>query len=56
MTTSINSAIGEKPAAHAEGFRKLSGGSTETALSKSIAELYNKGKRSNFILIGESRG
>lgn len=41
--------------AHAEAFRKLSGGSAETALTKAIAELYNKGRRVNFILIGESR-
>lgn len=44
-----------KLTAHAEAFRKLSGGSSETALSKTIAELYNKGKRVNFIYIGEGR-
>lgn len=38
--------------AHAEGFRKLSGGSAETALTKAITELYNKGKRVNRIEIG----
>lgn len=41
--------------AHAEAFRKLSGGSAEAALTKAIAELYNKGKRTNFVLIGEAR-
>lgn len=40
--------------AHAEGFRKLSGGSAETALSKTVAELYNKGKRVNTIYFGEA--
>lgn len=38
--------------AHAEGFRKLSGGTAETALAKTIAELYNKGKRVNTIYFG----
>lgn len=41
-----------KLTAHAETFRKLSGGSAETALSKTIAELYNKGKRTNTIHFG----
>ncbi|MHB2265836.1 DUF6551 family protein [Aliihoeflea sp. PC F10.4] len=40
---------------HAEAFRKLSGGSSETALSKTIAELYNKGRRVNTIYFGEAR-
>lgn len=44
-----------KLTAHAEAFRKLSGGSAETALSKAIVELYNKGKRSNVIYFGEAR-
>jgi len=44
-----------KLTAHAEAFRKLSGGSAETALTKAIAELYNKGKRVNLIMIGEQR-
>ncbi|WP_315920394.1 DUF6551 family protein [Mesorhizobium sp. SP-1A] len=44
-----------KLTAHAEAFRKLSGGSAETALTKAIAELYNKGRRTNFIYIGEAR-
>ncbi|YBV97547.1 hypothetical protein M1D80_11900 [Phyllobacteriaceae bacterium JZ32] len=44
-----------KLTAHAEAFRKLSGGSAETALTKAITELYNKGRRSNFIAIGEAR-
>lgn len=44
-----------KLTAHAEGFRKLSGGTAETALTKAIVELYNKGKRVNTIMIGESR-
>lgn len=38
--------------ASAEGFRKLSGGSTETVLSKTIAELYNKGLSTNLIHFG----
>src|SRR5690606_33517621 len=33
-----------KLTAHAEAFRKLSGGSAETAITKAIVELYNKGK------------
>lgn len=41
--------------AHAEAFRKLSGGSAETAVTKALAELYNKGKRVNTIVIGEHR-
>ncbi len=44
-----------KLTAHAEAFRKLSGGSAETALTKAIAEIYNKGKRVNTIMIGEHR-
>lgn len=38
--------------ATAEAFRKLSGGSTETVLSKVITELYNKHLSANQILIG----
>lgn len=41
--------------AHAEAFRKLSGGSSETAITKAVAEIYNKGKRVNTIQIGEAR-
>lgn len=41
--------------AHAEGFRKLSGGSAETALSKTIVELYNRGLSKNTIQIGMSK-
>ncbi|WP_054310003.1 ParB/RepB/Spo0J family partition protein [Mesorhizobium sp. 1M-11] len=41
-----------KLTAHAEAFRKLSGGSSETALSKALVEIYNKGKRVNQIVIG----
>ncbi|WP_048646570.1 DUF6551 family protein [Nitratireductor soli] len=41
--------------AHAEAFRKLSGGSTDTALAKTIAELYNKGRRVKTIYFGEAR-
>jgi len=41
-----------KLTAHAEAFRKLSGGSSETALSKALVEIYNKGKRVNTIMIG----
>lgn len=41
-----------KLTAHAEAFRKLSGGSSETALSKALVEIYNKGKRTNTIVIG----
>lgn len=44
-----------KLTAHAEAFRKLSGGSAETALTKAVVELYNKGKRTNTIMIGEAR-
>lgn len=38
--------------AHAESFRKLSGGSAETALAKTISESYNKGLSSNAIYFG----
>lgn len=41
--------------AHAEAFRKLSGGSSETAITKAVVELHNKGKRVNTISIGEAR-
>lgn len=41
--------------AHAEAFRKLSGGSSETAITKAVVEVYNKGKRVNTIQIGEAR-
>lgn len=44
-----------KLTAHAEAFRKLSGGSAETALSKALVEIYNKGKRTDTIMIGEAR-
>jgi hypothetical protein len=37
----------------AEMFRKLSGGSTDTVLARTICELYNKGLSTNTILIGE---
>lgn len=40
--------------AAAEGFRKLSGGSADTALSKAISELYNKGLSVNTIFIGQA--
>jgi len=43
-----------KLTAGAEAFKRLSGGSAETALSKTIAELYNKGKRVNQIYFGAS--
>lgn len=38
--------------AHAESFRKLSGGSAETALAKTITESYNKGLSANTIYFG----
>lgn len=38
--------------AHAESFRKLSGGSAETALAKTISEIYNKGLSTNTIYFG----
>jgi hypothetical protein len=44
-----------KLTAHAEAFRKLSGGSSETAITKAVVEIYNKGKRVNTIQIGEAR-
>ncbi len=44
-----------KLTAHAEAFRKLSGGSSESALAKTLTELYNKGKRVNTIYFGEAR-
>ena len=34
---------------HAEGFRKLSGGSAETALARTVTELYNRGLSKNII-------
>lgn len=45
--------VGEMTAA-AEGFRKLSGGSAETALSKAVTEIYNKGLSTNTIMIGQA--
>jgi len=44
-----------KLTAHAESFRKLSGGSADTALARTITELYNRGKRTNLIVFGEQR-
>lgn len=38
--------------AHAESFRKLSGGSAETALARTITELYNRGISANTIYFG----
>ena len=38
--------------AHAEAFRKLSGGSAETALARTITELYNRGISANTIYFG----
>lgn len=55
LTAAIRNQSFARLTAHAEGFRKLSGGSAETALTKTLAELYNKGKRTNIILIGEAR-
>lgn len=40
--------------ASAESFRKLSGGAADVAIGKTLVELHNKGKRSNFIEIGTS--
>jgi hypothetical protein len=39
---------------HAESFRKLSGGSADTALSKAIVEIYNKGLSANKIFFGQA--
>lgn len=38
--------------AAAEGFRKLSGGSAETAIAKAVTEIYNKGLSKNAIHFG----
>ncbi|WP_173087336.1 DUF6551 family protein [Devosia sp. 1635] len=40
--------------AHAEAFRKLSGGSADTVLARTITELYNKGLSTNTIYFGEA--
>lgn len=40
--------------AHAENFRKLSGGSAETNIARTIVELYNKGLSVNTIVFGEA--
>lgn len=40
--------------AHAEAFRKLSGGSADTVLARTIAELYNRGLSTNIIYFGET--
>lgn len=40
--------------AHAEAFRKLSGGAPDTVIARTIAELYNKGLSTNFIYFGEA--
>ena len=52
LATAIRKQSFIKLTAHAESFRKLSGGSAETALSKTIAEIYNKGRRSGQIYFG----
>lgn len=41
--------------AHAEGFRKLSGGSADTALARTITELYNRGISANTIYFGAQK-
>ncbi|MER9912668.1 hypothetical protein NKJ71_18765 [Mesorhizobium sp. M0050] len=43
-----------KLTAHAESFRKLSGGSADTAIARTIAELFNRGKRVNVLHFGAS--
>ena len=40
--------------AHAESFRKLSGGSADQVLARTICELYNRGRRSNIIYFGDA--
>lgn len=40
--------------AHAETFRKLSGGSADTVIARTIAELYNRGLSTNTIYFGEA--
>lgn len=55
MTAALRPQSIAKLTAHAEAFRKLSGGSAETALAKALVEIYNKGKRTNTIMIGEAR-
>lgn len=40
--------------AHAESFRKLSGGSAEQALGRTICELFNRGKRTNILYFGDT--
>lgn len=40
--------------AHAEAFRKLSGGSADTVLARTLTELYNKGLSANTIYFGEA--
>lgn len=52
LTAAIRKQSYVKLTAHAESFRKLSGGSAETALCKTITELYNKGRRTNTIFFG----
>jgi ParB-like chromosome segregation protein Spo0J len=44
-----------KLTAHAEAFKKMSGGSAEAALAKALVELHNKGRRVNTIQLGEAR-
>lgn len=41
--------------AHAEGFRKLSGGSADTALARTITEIYNRGLSANQIFFGAQK-
>lgn len=40
--------------AHAEAFRKLSGGSSDTVLARTITEMYNRGLSANVIYFGEA--
>lgn len=40
--------------AHAEAFRKISGGSPDTVIARTISELYNRGLSTNIIYYGEA--
>lgn len=55
MSRSIENQSFAQMTASAEAFRKLGGGSAEAALSKTLVELYNRGKRTNVIYFGAGR-
>ncbi|WP_221724271.1 hypothetical protein, partial [Ochrobactrum sp. SFR4] len=52
MATLLNRKTQTDITGHAESIRKISGGTAETAITKTIVEIYNKGLSINLIEIG----